>query len=115
MQDAQVLPGRPPGLLLEEPIVGQPEAARREQVVAVAVIAERARLAYQPVDDVPVLDAVLTAATQPRQVLDPPLGVPHLDVVGVQAGLHPLADQPAGHRVRVAAQVDGAAPVHTHP
>ena len=114
VQDAEVLPGRTPRLLLDQPVVGQAEAARREQLVAVAVVGERPRLAHQPVDDVPVGDPVLAPATQPRQALDQALGVPDLDVVGEEAGLDPLPDQPAGHRVGVADDVDGATTVHPH-
>lgn len=114
VEDAEVLPGRTLRLLLDQPVVGQAEAARREQLVAVAVAGERPRLAHQPVDDVPVGDAVLAPATQPRQPLDQALGVPDLDVVGVQSRLDPFPDQPAGHRVRVAAHVDRAATVHPH-
>jgi hypothetical protein len=102
-------------LLLDQPVVGQAEAARREQLVTVAIAGERPRLAHQPVDDVPVGDPVLPPATQARQALDLVLGVPDLDVVGVQARLHPFPDQPAGHRVRVAGDVDGAATIHPHP
>jgi hypothetical protein len=115
VQDAEVLPGRTLRLLLDQPVVGQAEAARREQLVAVAVVGERPRLAHQPVDDVPVGDPVLAPATQPRQALDQALGVPDLNVVGEEAGLDPLPDQPAGHRVGVAAHVDGAATIHPHP
>jgi hypothetical protein len=64
---------------------------------------------------VPVGNVVLASATQPRQTLDLTLRVPDLDVVGVQTHLHPFADQAAGHRVGVAADVNGAATVHPHP
>jgi hypothetical protein len=64
---------------------------------------------------VPVLDPVLAPAPQPRQFLHPPPGVPDLDPLGVQPGLDPLTDQPAGHRVGVALDEDGAAAVHPHP
>jgi hypothetical protein len=114
VQDAEVLPDRTLWLLLDQPVVGQAEAARREQLVAVAVVGERPRLAHQPVDDVPVGDPVLAPATQPRQAFDQALGVPDLDVVGEEAGLDPLPDQPAGHRVGVADDVDGATTVHPH-
>ena len=114
VQDLQILPGRLLRLLLPQAVVGHPEAARREQVVAVAVVGERPRLAHQPVDDVPVLDAVLAPAAQPRQPFDLLLRVPHLQVVGVDADLDPLADQPADHRVGVAADVDGAATIDAH-
>jgi hypothetical protein len=101
-------------MLLDQPVVDQAEATRWEQVVAVAIVGERPRLAHQPVDDVPVGDAVLAPAAQAGQAFDQTLGVPDLDVVRVQAGLDPFADQPAGHRVGVAAEVDGAAGIHSH-
>jgi len=101
-------------VLLDQAVVGQAKAARREQLVAVAIAGERPRLAHQPVDDVPVGDPVLAPATQARQVLDQVLGVPDLDVVGEKPRLHPFPDQPAGHRVGVAADVDGAATIHPH-
>jgi hypothetical protein len=115
VQDAQILLDGTLRLLLGQPVVGQAEAARREQLLAVAVAGERPRLAHQPVDDVPVGDPVLAPAAQARQALEQALGVPDLDVVGEKPGLHPLPDQPAGHRVGVAADVDGAATVHPHP
>jgi hypothetical protein len=114
VQDAQVLLDRTLRLLLDQPVVDQAEAARREQLVAVAIAGERSRLAHQPVDDVPVGDPLLAPATQTRQALDEALGIPDLDVVGVQAGLDPFPDQPAGHRVGVAAEVNGAARIHPH-
>jgi len=64
---------------------------------------------------VPIVDAVLAATPQSRQPFHPTLGVPDLDVVGMDPGLDPFADQAAGHRVRVALHVDGAATVHAHP
>ncbi|HEX2185771.1 MAG TPA: hypothetical protein VHN78_09730, partial [Chloroflexota bacterium] len=63
----------------------------------------------------PVVDPVLAPSPQPGQLFHPPLGVPDLDPLGVQAGLDPLADQPAGHRVDVALHPDGAARLHAHP
>lgn len=114
MQDLQIFLGRSLRLLRQQPVIGQPEAARREQVVAVAIVRERARFTHQPIDDVPVVDAMLAPATQTRQAFHLLLGVPHLDVVGVDAGLDPFANQTAGHRVGVAAHVDRAAVIHPH-
>jgi hypothetical protein len=101
-------------VLLDQPVVDQPKTARREQLVAVAIAGERPRLAHQPVDDVPVGDPMLAPATQTRQALDQVLGVPDLDVVGEETRLHPFPDQPAGHRVGVADDMDGAATIHPH-
>jgi hypothetical protein len=115
VQDAQVLLGCPGRLLLQEQVVGQAEAAAGEQVGAVAVVGERPGLAHQPVDDVPVVDPVLVAPAQAGQFFHPLLGVEDLDPLGVQAGLDPLADQPAGQRVDVALHPGGAARFHPHP
>jgi hypothetical protein len=114
LQDAQVLLGGPLWLLLPQHVVGQAEAAAGEQVGPVAVIRKGPRLADQPVDDVPIVDLVLASASQTGQLFHLPLGVPDLDPLGIQAGLHPLADEPARHRVDVARHVDGAAGVHPH-
>jgi hypothetical protein len=64
---------------------------------------------------VPVRDPVLPLAVQPWHRLHTPLGVPHLDPLRVQPRLHPLADQPAGHRVDVARHPDRAARTHLDP
>lgn len=114
VQDAQVFPGRPLRLLLDQPVVDQAEATRRKQVVPIAVVGEGPRFAHQPVDDVPVVDALLAPTAQARQAFDEALAIPHLDVVGVQACLDPFADQAARHRVRVVADVDGTARIHSH-
>ena len=60
----------------------------------------------------PVHDPVLTAAAQTRHPLRQLLRVPHLHVLGVETHLDPLADQPARHRVRVAADADGTPRIH---
>jgi len=115
VQDLQVLLGRSLRLLPAQGVVGPAEAAGREQVVAVAVVGEGARLAHQPVDHVAVLDAMLAPTAQPRQPLHQPLAVPDLQVIGVQPRLDPLPDQAARHRVDVLAHVDGAAAIDAHP
>jgi hypothetical protein len=114
VQDAQVFLGRPLRLLLDQPVIDQAEATRRKQLVPIAIVGERPRLAYQPVDDVPVVDAVLAPAAQPGTALDEALAVPDLDVVGVQASLDPFADQAARHRVGVAADVEGTPRIYSH-
>jgi len=57
---------------------------------------------------------MLAAATQTRQTFHTLLRVPHLDLLRADPRLHPLADQPARHRIRVALDMDRAAPVHPH-
>jgi hypothetical protein len=116
VQHGQVLLRLPPLVVpLAEPVVRQAEAAGREQVVAVRVPGERPRLADERVDDVPVVDRVPVPADQPRQRVHERVRVPDLDAVGVQAGVHPLADQPAVHRVRTPAEVDQAARIDPAP
>jgi hypothetical protein len=114
VQDLQILLDGTLRLLSQQSVIRQPEAARREQVVAVAIVDEGTRLAHQPVDDVPVLDAMLAAATQARQAFHLLLGVPNVEVVGVDADLDAFADQPTGDRIRVADDVNRAAALHTN-
>jgi len=85
--------------------------ARGKQFLSVAIVSEGAGLAHQPVDDVPVVDAMLVASAQPRQMLDPFLRVPHFQVFHEEANLDLLTDQPAGHGIAVAIDVDQAAAI----
>jgi len=64
---------------------------------------------------VAVVDPVFAPATQSGQLLHPLLGIPEFEPLGVQVGLDPLANQPAGHRVDVALHPHGAARFHPHP
>jgi len=109
VQNPQVLLVRVHRLLAEQRVVGHAEVARWEQFLPVAVVRERARLPHQPVDDVPVVDAVLVPATQTRQALDELLGVPHFQVFHVQPYFDQLADQSARHRVTVPLDVNETA------
>jgi hypothetical protein len=85
--------------------------ARREQLLPITVVGERSRLANQPVNDVPVVETMLVTATQPRQMLDQLLCVPHFEVLYEETDLDLLADQATGHRVTVAVDVDQAAAI----
>lgn len=114
MQNPQVLLGRPRRLLHAQHVVGHAKVTAGKQFVPVAIIGERPRLADQPVDDVPVVDPLLATSAQTRHLVPQLLGVPHLNHLGVQAGLHFLADQPAGHRVDVPLHFDDAARFHPH-
>jgi hypothetical protein len=115
VQDPQVLLVRSRRLLLAQHVVDHAEVTAGKQVRTIAIVRERPGLADQPVDDVPVLDAMLATSPQPGQLFPQLLGVPHFDTLGVQPGLHPLVDQPAGHRVDVALHFDDAARFHAHP
>jgi hypothetical protein len=115
VQNPQVLLGRPRRLLPTQLVVSHAKVTAGKQFVPVAVIGERSRLADQPVDDVPVVDPLLATPTQTRHLVPQLLGVPHLNHLGVQACLHFLADEPAGHRVDVPLHLDNAARFHAHP
>ena len=100
---------------LSEAVVGQAEARRREEVVAVCVVRERARLTHQRVDDVSIMHRVLVPPDQSRQRVGELVRVPDLDPVRVQPSLHPLADQSAVYRVDAAVNVDQAAGIDSAP
>ncbi len=112
VQDPQVFAvgvGRP---LRQQCVIGHAVLTRREQLLTIAIVGERSRLANQPVDDMPVVDAMLVPATQPRQMLDPLLRIPHFEMLHEEPDLDPLTDQPAGHGVAVAVDVNQAAAIH---
>jgi hypothetical protein len=112
MEHLQIFPGAVPFVAAgAEAVVGHAEPRRREQIVAVGIVRERARLADQRVDDVPVVDGVPVAAHQPRPRFHTPVRVPHLDAVGIEPRFHPLTDQPAVYRIRVAVNVNQAAAI----
>jgi hypothetical protein len=108
VEDLQVILDRAAGPAVLQDVVGHPEPAGRKHRVAVAVLLERPRLAHQPVDDVAVLDAVFAPAAEPRQALDPAGAEPDLQRFGPDVDVHPFADEPARHGIRVAADVDRA-------
>jgi hypothetical protein len=115
VQNAQVFLVRPRRLALAEHVVNHAKLAAGKQIRTIAIVGERPGFADQPVDHVPVLDVMLATSTQARQLLAQLLGVPHLDALGVEAGFHPLVDEPARHRVDVVLHVDDAARFHAHP
>jgi hypothetical protein len=114
VQDAQVLPVRVVRRRRCQKVVGHAKTARRKQFGPVAVSRECARLTHQPVDHVPVVDAVFAASAQARHRLLLTLGVPHLDGGGVDTHVDPFADQPRRHRVDVPLDADRTARLHTH-
>jgi hypothetical protein len=112
VQDLQVVFGAGPLVAaVAELVVGQAESRRRKQIVAVGVLCERARLADQRVDDVPIVHRVAIATYQPRQRVNVLVRVPDLDAVGKEPCFDLLVDQPAVHRIDVAVNVNQAAGV----
>jgi hypothetical protein len=99
-------------VLGDQRVISDAEHTRRKQFLPMAILGKRPGLAHQPVDHVPVAHPLLVPAPQPRQPFNQLLGVPHLHVLGVQAGLDFLADQPARHRVAVPFHMDQAALVY---
>jgi hypothetical protein len=108
-EDRQVVLDHAAGPPVLQQVVGHPEPAGREHRVAVAVLLERSRLADQPVDDVAVLDAMPAPTSEPRQGVQFPGPVPDVEGLGPDVDIDPFADQSAGQRVGVAADVDRAA------
>lgn len=108
-EDRQVVLDHPAGPPVHQQVVGHPEPAGREHRIAVAVLLERPGLADQPVDDVAVLDPMLTPASESRQGVELSGPVPDLECFGSDVNINLFADQSAGQRVGVAANVDRAA------
>jgi hypothetical protein len=93
VQDLQVVLGAAAFVAARaEPIVGQAEARRREQILAVRVIGERAGFTHQRIDDVAILHRMSVATHQSRQRVDVLIRVPDFDAVGEEPGLDLLAD-----------------------
>jgi hypothetical protein len=114
VQDLQVVLGAPPFVATgAEPVVGQAETRRREQIIAVSVIRERTGFAYQRVDDVPIVNRRAVPAHESRQRIDEFVRVPDLDAVGEEPRFDLLADQPTVHRIGVAMKVNQAAAINT--
>jgi hypothetical protein len=114
VQQPHILLGRTFGPLLQQGVVSHAKAAAGKQIRLIAVVGEGPWLADQPVDDVPVIDAMLATPTQSGQLFNPFLGIPNLNQLRIQACFDPFADQAAGHRVDVALHMNGAAGVHSH-
>ncbi len=113
LQDLQVLThGALARVLAAQRIVGHAKMTRGEQVLAVQIVLERARLADQRVDDVAVVDPVLPGPVQPRHALHFATRVPHLHVLHPNHHVHLFPDQAAMHRVRVLLHLDRAALAH---
>jgi hypothetical protein len=66
VQDAHVLDVRALAACLNQGVVRAPERERRKQLFAESVACERAGLANQRPDDMPIVDAVRALSSQPR-------------------------------------------------
>lgn len=116
LKDRQIVPGAEPLVaVFAEPVIGQTEARRGEEILAIGIVGEGARLADQRIDDVPVMHGRAIPAHQSRQRVHVLIGVPDLDAVGEEPGLHLVADQAAVHRIGVAMDVNQAAGVDAAP
>ncbi|HLJ95570.1 MAG TPA: hypothetical protein VKU02_20500 [Gemmataceae bacterium] len=76
---------------------------------------KRPGLAYQPANNVPVVDPMLVLTPQTRQALYQRLGIPDLDLLHPDPRLDFHVDQPCRRRVRVVLDVGGSAPTHALP
>jgi hypothetical protein len=102
-------------LLPRQRVVGPAKRHARIQIVAIHVAGERPRLAHQPVDHVPIVDAMLALATQTLHRLHQRAGVPHLDRLCADPQFHLLTDQTRRHRVRILLDLDRAPLAHARP
>ncbi len=75
----------------------------------VPVIGEGARLTHQAIDDVTVVDRMLSLARKPRHALNVLIAVIDVDRIGIDDDLDLLADQTTWHRVNVFQHTNGAA------
>jgi hypothetical protein len=115
VQNPHVLPVCTPRLLRHQCVIGPPVRHGRVQVLSVHITRERPRLPYQPVDHVPIVDAVLPLATQSFHRLHQRSRVPHLDLLRTKPRFQPLPPQPRRHRVRILLHLDRAPLAHPHP
>lgn len=110
VQDLQVVLGAAPFVAAgAEPVVGQAKTRRREQILAISVMRERAGFTHQRIDDVPIVNRRAVPADQARQRIDELIRVPDLDAVGEEPGFDLFTDEPTMHRIDVALKVNQAA------
>ena len=92
VQNVQVFPIGTRRHSLPQQVVGQAKTTAGKQFLAVLVVGESARLTYQRVDHVSIVDVLLAAAVQPWQRLHQLLTVPDLQVLQIDPHLDPRAD-----------------------
>jgi hypothetical protein len=115
MQQPHVFPVCTPGIARHQGVVSPPVSHARIHVLAVHVARERPGLARQPVDHVPIVDAMLRLPTQPLHPLHQRSRVPYLDHFRTHARFYPLSTQPRRYRVNVLLHLNRAALAHPHP
>jgi hypothetical protein len=108
VEDCQIVLDHTAGPPVFQEVVGHPEPAGREHRVAIEILLERPGLTDQPVDDVAIIDPMLASPPEPGQGVDLPGAVPDVEGLGPDVNIHLLADQSAGQRVGVAADMDRA-------
>jgi hypothetical protein len=115
VQNLQVFPHRAPRLLFAQRVIRQAKPRGRKQFFAVTIILERARLADQCVDHVPIVYAMFAPAAQPRQRVDALLPIPDFELFREQPHVHLLANQPAVDGVRVLLHMNPTARIDADP
>jgi hypothetical protein len=108
VENRQVILDQAAGPPVSHGVVGHPEPAGREHRIAVTVLLERPGFADQPVDHMMVIDPMLASPSEPGQGVDLPGSVPDVEGLGPDVDIHLHANQSAGQRVGVAADVDRA-------
>jgi hypothetical protein len=108
VEDRQVILDLAAGPPVLQEVVSHPESAGREHRIAVAVFLKRPGFADQPVDDVAIINPMSASPSEPGQGVDLPGPVPDVEGLGPDVDIDLFADQSAGQRVGVAADVDRA-------
>src|SRR5258708_15530291 len=114
VQQAHVVPIGTFRCLALERVVGPPEGQAGKEIVAVAIVSERAGLADQRPDDVAGVNRVLTGPEQPPHAEQMRSGAVDLERLGAHPHQQRRADQARGYRVRVLEHADGAETADGH-
>jgi hypothetical protein len=112
LQDLQVFAsGKLRAVSAEKFIVGHAEVTRGKHVGMILVVLQRAGLANQRVDHVPVIDRMFAIAEQARHGLNERPCPEDFNLVGVDHHIHLHADKPTGNRIRVALHLNRTAAI----
>ena len=90
------------------------KTAGRKHLLAVSVVGEGSRFSHERIDNVTIIDRRQVLADQSRHDLNNVSVMSHRDLLGPDAQVNELADQPTGNRVRVGSHVDRAAARDSH-